>query len=819
MPAVKAAAAAKSFMAFKLAATVMVTAYSLNKLGRNNKDKVDQPKVQLSERGSPAPIMLGRDELPPILVWAGETQIKKESLNGGGKGGAPKSERDIYYQKGIHVVATARKPRRLRRIRQNGEVIWTGDIRPDGVPSGTVIDLGAEGAFEIQWGLLDDPVDGFASSALGVASRFAGFTRINWVEKRLGQVLSWPTLLYEFEVEPFDPTGALSDYDPWVLDSSDGNDYDLLALPEATVVEADSTSILVRRKFPSPYGPEDEVDLVSSLTAGTLIQLDGLPNLADGTLVTVQSAEAAGSQNLGAAVGLTFADLDTAVEVARIFVTGLPVGYSEPATNATVTNGGPTAGTTYLVPIGGQMFARAETLESGANVGHVLSQLLFDQAPFGLGMDPSNWSLTSLVEVAKTAELENYFATITLSQGKTVSEAIGDILTDFGMALVQDSSSGLMTFKMFRPGAQTVVDIPEEALQGRPIAKTQTITPLRPRRVVFNYSAIENCYKNRTVELCDDGIVKYGGVVSDDSQAITTTRHRESAIAAANRREMLAFQDADTVTINVGYGGRRLGPGDFIRLPGEEEVLYIFRTILSDDEVSTRHEAANAAFAQQVSNFEPEDAGIGMGEVTDLSIPQYALWFPPAALQQTPQALEAMLLWTRGTGVEVQAVTSLSVAGLTYTTADSSTASVVGGVLTSDLSAVATSGVSFDIQGVDSDTVLNLEGTDTETQKQQLLVIGDFTDPSTVEVASVAGITLTTLTTADLGTLQRGLYSSTATLHPAGTQFFIVQDVAISTFTAPSFFQSGQEVFYKAQPLGAGATPPISTIAAQSTTP
>lgn len=816
MPAVKAAAASKAWMAFKIAATVMLTAYTVNKLGRSNKDKVDQPKVQLSERGSPAPIMLGRDELPPILVWAGETKVKKESLNGGGKGGAPKAERDIFYQKGIHVVATARKPRRLRRIRQNGEVIWTGDIRPADVPSGTVIDLGSEGAFEIQWGLLDDPVDDFASSKLGVASRFAGFTRINWIEKRLGQVLSWPTLLYEFEVEPFDPTGALSDYDPWVLDSSDGNDYDLLALPGATVISAGPTYITVRRKFPSPYGPEDEVDLVSSLTAGTLMQLDGLPNLADGTVVTVQSVEAAGSVNIGFQPNTPSAFLQKNVESALIYVTGLPVGYFQLPpfyVSADYTS------TPYLIPIGGQITARAETLKSGANVGHVLSQLLFDQAPFGLGMDPSNWSLTSLVEVAKTAELEDYFATITLSQGKTVSEAIGDILTDFGMALVQDSSSGLMTFKMFRPGAQTVVDIPEEALQGRPITKTQTITPLRPRRVVFNYSAIENCYKNRTIELCDDGIVKYGGVVSDDSQSITTTRHRESAIAAANRREMLTFQDADTVTIDVGYGGRRLGPGDFIRLPGDEEVLYIFRTILSDDEVSTRHEAANAAFAQQVSNFEPEDAGIGMGETTELSIPQYALWFPPAALQQTPQALEAMLLWTRGTGVEVQAVTSLSVAGLTYTTADSSTASVVGGVLTSDLSAVATSGVSFDIQGVDSGTVLNLEGTDTETQKQQLLVIGDFTDPSTIEVASVAGITLTTQTTADLGTLQRGLYSSTATLHPAGTQFFIVQDVAISTFTAPSFFQSGQEVFYKAQPLGAGASPPISTISEQSTTP
>jgi len=809
--------------AYKITALLVVgTAILVSRNQTNNVPALDDADVQLSERGSRAPTVMGRDQVAPVFVWAGNTSIVKEKVSSGGKG-SPSAEQDIFYQEGVHVLATSRNPRGLRTIRQNGEKIWEGYITPSSAPSGTQIDLGAEGTFEVRWGLSSDAADTWAGdpSRIDLESRFPGLARVNWRRKRIGQILSWPQFTYEFEATPEDPTGTLSDIEAWTVKDATPDDLDTINI--YGVVGTGTTQYFVL--------PFNE-DYLTKIFPGTDITINGVPTITNGQTYTVSSVfqsdlltlnwtslfPSQWSTNPCTSGNWTSALLSNFYKVVVVTVQE-SISSTANLSSGVICQSSLNNITNWSTPIGTGL-VQLESSQSGANVGYCVSQLCFAPAPFGAGMDEDLWDMPSLKQLAERGDTEQYLTTVTVQQGNTWQDALNDLARDFGFFIVQSPVTGLLEFRLFRPDLVNVTEIPATALQGEPIERGQIISPGRTRRVVFSYGDRLNCYRDRTIELSDDGMPKYGGVVADEDVRITTTRDRESAIQSALRQEAVTFLDLSDIDVEIGFEGRRLGPGDFFRLPDEAEPRLILKSTVSDSLTGASHEATSSGYAALVSPLVLADAELTSGSATELAIDQYALWILPSALKVTAQTYEAVLLWTRSSSSEFQATLNLSVDNITYSPFSTESTVMTGGVLQDSLAASATtSNPQFEISGPDLANVQNLEALGATSQQQQLLVIGDFSTPSSVEVCSVASVNQISTTEATLGTLQRGLYATTDQAHPAGTPFFIVQTSSWNVIADPVFFQNAQLLYYKAQPLGSGTPPSIIDIQAQVVTP
>lgn len=195
----------------------------------------------LSERGSPIPLLVGRDLVAPVFAWEGRRRTQNEPINGGrggkGVGSAGGGQQNVVnYADGMHVL-TVGPGKRLRAIRWNGEQVWphgssgTGGldshpvdqdlgIEPHTSPSGSTFALDDnQGEFTIYWGEPDQPIETRLSSseATGVSSNWSYIAYIYWSNTRLGGPGVWPTIEYDWEVGPFNELqtygGAQSDQD------------------------------------------------------------------------------------------------------------------------------------------------------------------------------------------------------------------------------------------------------------------------------------------------------------------------------------------------------------------------------------------------------------------------------------------------------------------------------------------------------------------------------------------------------------------------------------------------------------------------------
>lgn len=200
-----------SYILFNLALTLLAVGLSvgasyLMQQGKNKPVARDEKPTTVSSRGSFIPIVLGVCRIGAVFAWAGDRYAKKEKVGGGGKGsfmgGGSESVQYVYYERGWHILCVG-PATSLRRIWQNGKVIWEGKLTPGTSPSGSTIQVGAEGAFTIYWGEHNQPTNAELgnNARVGITSRWPHMTYVVW-NKRLGQGAVWPLLDYEIEVRP-----------------------------------------------------------------------------------------------------------------------------------------------------------------------------------------------------------------------------------------------------------------------------------------------------------------------------------------------------------------------------------------------------------------------------------------------------------------------------------------------------------------------------------------------------------------------------------------------------------------------------------------
>lgn len=185
----------------------------------------DEQPTTVATRGSYVPVVVGRQRVAPVALYAGDRITT--GGGGGGKGGGGGARSLIYHEAGWHGLCVG-PATKLHGIFVDNKPIYSGPIEASVATSGTAIQSAAPhpGAGFIYWGETDQPVNtrlaegtGTGSAGVGVASRWPRLTYVEWRRIQIGESPIWPNLEYEIEVRH---TAPLSAAPAWIGESSAG---------------------------------------------------------------------------------------------------------------------------------------------------------------------------------------------------------------------------------------------------------------------------------------------------------------------------------------------------------------------------------------------------------------------------------------------------------------------------------------------------------------------------------------------------------------------------------------------------------------------
>ncbi len=144
---------------------------------------------------------------------------------------------------------------------------------------------------------------------------------------------------------------------------------------------------------------------------------------------------------------------------------------------------------------------------TGANVGHIIDQLLFQKYPHGAGLPRDRFDIPSLETLSNGVNFGDDFipANFFVSDGPTLEESLAAILQDVGIFLPMDVLTGLIKFRLLRKPVGAVPNITEELLTEPRSEIDVNHGPKISNRVVISFADKDRAYKDSTITLDDDG--------------------------------------------------------------------------------------------------------------------------------------------------------------------------------------------------------------------------------------------------------------------------------------------------------------------------
>lgn len=492
----------------------------------------DKPTT-LAVRGSFTPWHMGIRRVGPVFCWAGEREIRKES-QGGGKGGGGAPDAEINYEAGWHVLGIG-PMFAMHGIYQGGKLIMNSTITAESHPSGSTIDLGKEGAFTIYWGEGTQPINTFLGNAnrVGISSRWPHACYVVWNKKRMsGQ--SWNILDYVLERRP--SWTGLTQSQGWYEPNRTltGGSFTVEAV-NANANE-DVGYIQVDGDRTSSFQPLKDVELTGV----------GMPN---GTYEVLRSE---------------IFSLQTGTSPYFEFFTKTRVFLQNGTVGATAT---------------GSMQLWEDDETDGANIAHVVGELLFADFPMGLQLDPNHivekWDLDSLEDWGVEAENSLWRAAVLGTQGETAEAMLGSMLQDHGTMLPIDTATGKMLFQRVRFPAGALVAFVEDIYADR-LPEIETIQGEHPvDRLIFSFSDRENNYGDMTIAVDEDGQASFAEHQRARKVPIVSTTLFATASSLSELRSPEELAPGAQFRLDAGREARDLLPGQAITAEGFDEVLRV----------------------------------------------------------------------------------------------------------------------------------------------------------------------------------------------------------------------------------------------------
>jgi hypothetical protein len=721
----------------------------------------DDKPTTLTTRGSYITWVNGIRMAGPCFGWAGERRKKKEKLSGGKGGSSPKQ--DVWYEAGWHQLSVG-PCHALHGITQAGTPIMSGVITSVSHPSGSTIDLGKEGSFQIYWGEPTQPICSLLAdpSRLGIASKWPYCCYIYWIEKRLGTSANWQILNYELERRP--TNGVLTLSQPWY---------------EPTPILSGVTATItgnVGSAAPDTGYIEVAGDFTQELDPGQPMALTG-NGLANGNYVVRRAT-------------LVFVVIGTTWD-------GFPI--KTPRTRIFLETG--TAGSNAVGTVEAFTFAT----DNGANVAHAIAELLFAPYPLGLELgqgEPEPWDIQSLEALGMEAEADGWRASLVGVDGESAQAILGTALQDHGTMVPFDTSTGMLKFQRVREPVGILPNLtaflrsdkrPEiESLHGE---KTADI-------MVFSFTDRDHGYSDMTIGESEDGQISYMKHARPKTVQMASIVHFTTASHLLALRSQEELAGAGVFRIEASRGARTLIPGMAIVDDDFDEVLRVIA--VSPDVLSetTQISVFPDFFGGRKSDFVADPFGGSSGHLkTELNKETIALEIPEQLL--TTEEMFLIVPQIRAHAQINESAIHISRDDSSYTLLGSEDGYATGGLtdvaLAADSYTFLTNGPTFLLEGPDIGTALDLSADPTNFGLGRQLVV--IYSSAGMEICFAQKITAMGGLQYRLDGLLRARYDTRKLTHPIGAQVFIFENTTFDAFQ-DILLQPAEDLYVKAQPIG-----------------
>ena len=714
----------------------------------------DSPTT-LSSRGSFTPWFVGIRRIGPVFCWAGERETREEDVGGGGKGvGGGGGEVDIFYESAWHALGVG-PVTTLYQIIQSGKVIFNGPITNESHPSGSTVDLGQEGSFSIYWGEVDQPINTFLGDAarVTISSRWPHLCYVVWNKKRLSASPVWPLLDYVVERRPSQAvlTGSQGWYEPGITLS--GESFAVIGFLSSS--DEDVGNLSVEGDQTSKFKPNQFIEITGN----------GLP---DGTYQVLRSeVEVIGF------FSFTF-----------IFLQGGTLGADDQGT---------------LEP-----YLNDDT--NGANIAHVIAEVLFADFPQGLQIDPNHvverWDTASLEELGEEAETDEWRSSVLGQEGESAEALLGSMLQDHGVMLPIDTDTGNLLFHRVRFPTGTLPALSADIYADK-LPEIETIHGEQPvDMLIYTFSDRSRSFVDMTIALSEDGQASYMEHQRARKVPLVSTVQFSTAAKLSELRspEELAF--GAVFRIDAGREARDLIPGDAITAEGFEEVLRV--TAVSVDPLSERVELQVVPdfYGARKSSFITGDGG----DPPELLDPEQDEAFafievPEVVLGGFPLSQAILIPRIRAHSQITFASLWLSRDNVTYTLWGNDRLVQTGGSLLDEMAADGPNyideGAEYSELGPDNSSLtqdLSADLTNWGLGRQLCVIVGDG-----VEICFLQKATITGAGIRRLDGLARARYHTRKGNHQPGAMVFIFDRDAI-TPVQDALLEPGEDLYVKTQP-------------------
>ena len=751
-------------------------AYLSARLAAKKKGPIDDDKpTTFTTPGSYIPWLRGIRRVGPVVMWAGNRVRHKEKPDGG-KGAFGGSKVDVWYEAGWHLLAVG-PVHALTQITQAGALIFDERITPESHPSGSVVDLGKEGSFAVYWGEQTQPINTDLGAFVQVDSRWPRAMYIYWISKRLGTAAIWPMLNYVIEKRPTGNflTQSQSWYDP--TPTLSGGSFDV----EAFVANAN----------PDIGYLELAGDVTEELTHGLIVQITG-NGLADGDYI-VRRAEA-----LQVQIGTS---TDEFGEVHPVYAVRTRVYLSTGTAGANAN---------------GQIEPYTFALDDGANIAHVVADLLFDQYPDGLGLDPDGlepWDMESLEQWGIEAEALGLRASVIGLDGEHAASLLGLIMQDHGVLLIIDTlNQGKLSFVRIRKPTAPPVDIPEHLFSG-PLPERETLHGERNRnKLTFTFADRERDFSDETVMIRDDGSVYRTEYFRADTFPIASTTHFRTASVLAEQRSQEELGGGNKFPLKLTRGARHFLPGDTVSTATIDDTLRVLEVDIDPLTEEVKVTVTSDVYGVRRTDYEdPPGGGAGppLAPAEDL--------FRSVEVPEHLMSIETMRIIVPRIRAHAQvfdAAIHISRDNSTYTLLGNEDGLATGGRLDAAVDATdayyQAQGPTFLGVGPDLLTGLDLTGDDVAWSKGRQLVV--FADgDNNFEIGFVRKITSLGGNQYRLDGLLRARYDTRRRAWPVGTEVYVFPNDGFQPFS-DVLLEPLEDLFVKSQPFAASGAVPLTAV-------
>lgn len=724
----------------------------------------DDKPTTLSTRGSYTNWFLGIRRVGPVFCWAGARQIRKEKVEGAGKGFGSAPEQDVFYESGWHVLGIG-PCEALHQILKSGQVIFNGPITKDSHPSGSTVDLGEEGSFDIYWGEVDQPINAYLgdSSRVGISSRWPYACYILWNKKRLGTSPNWPVLTYVVERRPLNTGSLITASDAW---------YEPVQALTGTV-----QTIVGSLSSTTPDAGYIELagDLTRFFKPATQVAIAGNA-IADGDLNVLRS------------------ELEVTALGPYQYQTTTRVFFLE------ATFGADSSGT--LQPY-------EEDNSAGANVAHVAAETLFAPFPQGLELNPIGlepWDMDSFETLGTEAQTDGWRTTVYGSEGETAEALLGALLQDHGVLLPIDTQTGMLKLNPVRFPVGTLKNLPEDVFVGEEAEREVLLGARKVDRLIYEYADRDLQFATVTIAIDDDGQAFFEKHQSSRVVPLSSTTHFPTAASLSELRSPEELADAGEFRLSASREARGLLPGEAILADGFPEVLRVLGVGIDPLSERVMVRTVPDFFGAPKTTFTTEQGG-GAPVIEDPSQDaQFDLVEIPEQLNSG--SIAALFLHIRNTDLIVGAAIHLSRDNSTYTLWGSDTLVQTGGLLDEELPASGPTwvptGPEYEEAGPDNADLtqdLSADPTNFGLGRQLCVIVSS----AGREICFLQRAVVVDATHRRLDGLMRARYDTRKLTHPVGAKVYIF-DESIATVVTDILFETGEDIFVKSQPsTSAGA--------------